>query len=73
MEQKPLPINIDEKIIKCAVCDRTYLKDYGILKVVKGSQFQIENLEMYLCTSCLFSILSHLKTQRELLHLFDES
>ncbi|ELT4631730.1 hypothetical protein KD918_01710 [Acinetobacter baumannii] len=74
MEVNNAPQNIDKKIT-CDICDRVSLDSYGILKTVsqKATQEKSEENEIYLCSSCLFSLRAHLRTQKKLLHLFDEN
>ncbi|HFP7023705.1 TPA: hypothetical protein ACHKB2_001559 [Acinetobacter baumannii] len=66
---------ISKKVIGCDVCDKLLLEEHGVLKAKWGkhSQHTDEKYEIFLCEACFFGALAHLISQREMIHLFDDS
>lgn len=64
----------NEKIIVCTICEKDNLIDYALLSAVWGkAPHKGENYELYLCETCFFGTLSHLKIQKRMMHIFDEN
>lgn len=63
-----------KKMIVCTICEKENLLDYALLSAKwKRTQPNGENYEIYLCEMCFFNTLSHLKIQKRMMHMFDES
>jgi len=60
--------------IQCTICKKDTSYNYGLLLTNYSQCCKKRDIgyKIYLCQSCLFNTISHLKSQREMMGLFEE-
>lgn len=60
--------------IQCTICKKDTSYNYGLLltNFGQGVKNKDKGYKIYLCQSCLFNTISHLKSQMRVLEIFEE-
>lgn len=64
----------EKKKIQCTICRKDTKYNYSLLITKYGQHCKNRHsgYKIYLCQSCLFNTISHLKSQKRMMLLFEE-